>query len=477
MPALTAEQVPDLMALAALRVKARQHPPPPTDSPALLPWLQSVTPRWTWTWPYQRAMQAALERVTAGELKRVMFFLPPRHTKSETVTVRYPVYRLERDPTCKIIVGAYNQFLANKFSRKARRLAEGRLAIAGDRAAVEEWETPAGGGLRAVGVGGGVTGQGGDLILIDDPVKNREEAESATYRDRVWDWYTDDLYTRLEPNGAIILIMTRWHVDDLAGRLLAAQDAGGEAWHVVSFPALAEPDDPLGRAVGEALCPARYDEEALARIRAALGELAFASLYQQRPVPAEGALFKRAQFTVEPPLAVPPGLQWARLWDLAASTRASADYTASAAVALDPKGDLWVRDMLWGRWEWPDVEAAIIAAMLAEPNTRHGVEKALHGLAAVQDLRRKPQIAHIALRAVDVDKDKYSRALAWSTRTVHLVAGAWVEGFLAEVLAFPFAPHDDRVDTVSGGVQMLAQAAPGAPLTAGARAPLAGLRG
>jgi hypothetical protein len=137
-----------------------------------------------------------------SETRRLMLFLPPRHGKTEMTTVRYAAYRLKRDPELRVIVGAYNQILANKFSRKSRRIAEGRIELSRDRTAVEDWETAVGGGLRAVGVGSGVTGMGGNLIIIDDPVKSREEAESEAYRERVWDWYRDDLYTRLEPDGA-----------------------------------------------------------------------------------------------------------------------------------------------------------------------------------------------------------------------------------------------------------------------------------
>ena len=182
-------------------------------------WLDQVTPTWEWRWRHLVYIRTYLDRVTRGDLKRLMLFVPPRHGKSEQTTIRYPTWRLERDPTLRVIVGAYNQILANKFSRKARRIAVQRLDLSAERVAVEDWETAQGGGFRVVGVGGGITGQGGDLIIIDDPVKNREEANSQAYRDRVWEWYTDDLYTRLEPGGAIILIMTRWHEDDLAGRI------------------------------------------------------------------------------------------------------------------------------------------------------------------------------------------------------------------------------------------------------------------
>lgn len=170
-------------------------------------WLPIVTPTWRWDWHYLRYIREYLDKVTSGELDRLMLFLPPRHGKSEMVTIRYPVWRMERDPELRIIIGAYNQLLANKFSRKSKRVAEQRLKLNKSRSAVEDWETIQGGGLRAVGVGGGITGQGGQLIVIDDPVKNRKEAESETYQEAVFDWYTDDLYTRLEPGGAIILIM------------------------------------------------------------------------------------------------------------------------------------------------------------------------------------------------------------------------------------------------------------------------------
>jgi predicted phage terminase large subunit-like protein len=171
-----------------------------------------------------------------------------------------------------------------------------------------------------------------------------------------------------------------------------------------------------------------------------------------------GAIFKRSWFTVAE--RVPDGLSWVRYWDLAASTKESADYTASAAVALAADGTLYIRDMIRDRFEWPDAKAVIMQTMKAEPGVQHGIEEALHGLAAVQDLHRERSIAHIALRGIRVDKDKVSRALPWAARAeqgkVVLVRGPWIEQFLAEVCAFPLAEHDDQVDTVSGGLAMVA---------------------
>lgn len=180
-----------------------------------------------------------------------------------------------------------------------------------------------------------------------------------------------------------------------------------------------------------------------------------------RFVTLEGALFRREWFRIVD--RAPEGMRWWRYWDLAASTKTSADYTASAACALGEDGVLYVRDMVRGRWEWPDARRVIVQTMQAEPDTLHAIEEALHGLAALQDLRRDPQIAGRTLRGVKVDKDKMTRALPWAARAeagkVALVRGPWVAAFLDEATMFPEAPHDDQVDSVSGALPLLARGA------------------
>lgn len=427
-------------------------------------WLPAVTPQWTWDWPHQLHLYKALENVTNGTCKRLMIFMPPRHTKTETVTVRYGAYRLEQNPKLNIILGCYNQKLANRFSRKALRIAKQRIALSTDRKSVEEWETVLGGGLRAVGVGGGITGFGGDLIMIDDPVKNREEAESETYRDKCWEWFNDDLYTRLEPGGAIVLTMTRWHDDDLAGRLLAEMAEGGEHWDVVNLPAIAEADDPMGRKEGTALCPARYDEAKLLEIQRKLGSYSFAALYQQRPTPLEGALFKRDWFGADKFIdRAPDGLKWARGYDLAVSTKTSADYTASFRCAFTKEGDLIIDGGFRKKIEFPEQLRFVVKRMVDEKNTMHGVEKALHGQALVQALRRIPAVRGIPLKDIRVDTDKFTRALGWANLAeagkVYMVRAGWNNDFLDEVCRFSGKgdAHDDQVDAVSLAVNMLAK--------------------
>jgi predicted phage terminase large subunit-like protein len=481
-------------------------------------WLKIVSPWWTWDWAHQNYLYYHLGRITSGETKRLMIFMPPRHSKSETVTVRYSAWRLEREKNLNIILGSYNQKLANRFSRRIRTIASERMKLSTERRAADEWETTEGGGVRAVGVGAGVTGFGAGLIMIDDPVKNRAQAESQTYRDNTWDWFNDDIYTRLEPGGAIILTQTRWHDDDLAGRLIKEMEEGGEHWDVVSLPAIAEvsrgsrvmgreeerrtdesepgtivtgstsmhsnakragsarvhgakPDrrsriedqgsvDVLGRLPGAALCPDRYDETELERIRKKIGAYSFAALYQQRPIPHDGALFKRKWFK-QVIAKEPKGLKWARGYDLAVSTRTSADYTASFRCAMDDFGNLYIADGFRRQIEYPEQRRYVVERMIAEKKTEHGIEKALHGQAFVQDLRRMPEVRGAAFKAVKVDADKYTRALAWANLAeegkVFLVRGAWIDDFLDEVCRFTGKgdAHDDQVDAVSLAVGML----------------------
>ncbi len=496
-------------------------------------WLMAVSPHYQWNFRHQIYIFKKLKRVTDGFTKRLMLFMPPRHGKSEMVTAGYAAYRMRSDPGINIILGSYNQKLANRFSRKTKRLlvddynlhrnqppyaqpsvvgcqpsekaASGAnitprpqnpgnsppartggpdlyesgspFPFASKRRANTdaEWETSHGGGMRAVGVGSGVTGFGADLIIIDDPIKSRAEAESAAYRDRVYEWFNDDIYTRLEPDGAIILIQTRWHDDDLAGRLLReAREEGGEQWEVIDLAALAEPaagttltekvekdscvpDDPLGRSPGEALWPERFSSEALDRIRRKLGSYSFAALYQQKPVPAEGGLFKRDWFRIIP--RAPNGLRWRRATDPGLMSTATADYTASFRVAFDRENNLYIDGGFRKQIEYPELRRYILGRMHEERDTdQHGVELSAHGTALVQDLGREVSCRGRPLRGIRVQDNKISRALSWIALAeqgkVFLVRASWNRDFIDECCSFPVGAHDDQVDAVSLGVEM-----------------------
>lgn len=421
-------------------------------------WLKAITPAYNWEWAYLMYLRSELEQVANGDTKRLMVMMPPRHGKTATVTVRFPVWWMERRPGLRVIVAAYNQTLANKFSRMSRKLAQMRLGLREDRRAVEEWETQTGCWYRAVGVGGGITGMGADLIIIDDPIKSREEAQSLTYREKVWDWYTNDLYTRLEPGGAMILVMTRWHEDDLAGRILSSEE--GENWRVVRMPALAEDGDVLGRRPGEALNPERYPAEELLKIKAVLGSWAFEALYQQRPMPAEGGMFKREWFSkfVE---AVPAQVEArVRYWDKAA-TAGDGDYTVGVRMSWGA-GVYYVEDVTRGRWSPGERDKVIKqCAETDPPGTQIWLEQepGSSGVDSVQALIRL--LAGYSVHADRVTGSKQVRAEPFAAQAeagnVVLVKGYWNPLFLDELMTFPNGAHDDQVDAASGAFMRLSK--------------------
>ncbi len=237
-----------------------------------------------------------LEAVKHGEIQRLMVFMPPRHGKSELCSIRFPAWYLGHYPQRQIIGCSYAESLAYTFSYAIREiistLTYQRLWPYGlDQAGATKWQIAGKENQRAsyiaAGVGGGISGEGADLLIIDDPVKNAQEAQSALQRERVWEWYRTVARTRLQPNGAVVLIMTRWHVDDLAGRLLnlASADKRADQWEVLKLPDLQHE---------EALWPEQYDVPAITAIRASIGGYGFEALYQCNPIMAEGNMWKWA---------------------------------------------------------------------------------------------------------------------------------------------------------------------------------------
>jgi predicted phage terminase large subunit-like protein len=353
-----------------------------------------------------------------------------------------------------IIIGSYNQKLANRFSRKVRSIVkEHKVALSSERKAAEEWETREGGGVRAVGVGAGITGFGGDLVIIDDPIRGRADAESEAFRDKTYEWFTDDIYTRLTPKGQVIVIQTRWHEDDLVGRLLKAARTGeGDNWDELCLPAFAGPNDLLRRREGAALWPKRFSVKRLEQIRKMMGHYSFAALYQQSPVLKEGDQFKRSWFTKFVDEA-PKGLAWVRAYDLAISQKTTADYTASLRVGKDREGNYYIDGGSRKRADFPTQQRFVIDRVRDERSTVHYIEDAIHGRALYQSLRRKLGPDGARLRLAPVIADKVTRALQWQAFAeagkVVLVRGAWNDAFIDECCSFPRGRHDDQVDAVS----------------------------
>ena len=389
-----------------------------------------------------------------------MLFLPPRHGKSEQATISYPAYRLLTDPSMRVIVGAYNHGLACTFSRQTRRLVtEFGFPFADDLNKQNQWGSIYGGGLYAVGVGSGVTGYGADLVIVDDPVKSRAEAESPTYRQRVLDWYQNDLYTRLHPGAAIVLIMTRWHSLDLAGQLLEESRNGGEAWDVVTLPAIAEENDTIGRQPGEALWPDRYSVDDFQRIRRAVGSYAFSALYQQSPTARDGGFFRADWFKIVEP-SDETGMT-CRAWDTAA-TPGSGDYTAG--VKIQKVGDRYRIKHAWRKQVSPaDRRAAQkqIAAM-------DGVQTVIHlaqdpGSAGVDQVEH--DVANLIGYPVEYQRVTGSKevrampfAAACEAGLVDVERGDWNAAFIDELCSFPTGRNDDQVDASADAFNYLSRA-------------------
>lgn len=300
--------------------------------------------------------RAIVETVNSGG--RLLVTMPPRHGKSEMASRYTPAWYLGRYPNRRIILASYEADYAASWGRKARDLLEEHglkmfgVHVRQDSHAANRWDlADHNGGMTTAGVGGAITGRGADLLIIDDPVKSVEEAESETYRARTWDWWRGVALTRLEPGGSVILVMTRWHEDDLAGRILQEDSAN---WRVLSLPAIASDDldDPLDREPGEPLWPERYDADALARRRQEMGARLFEAEYQQQPAPATGLIFRREWFRYWRPLGenaydlgsghVIQKTDCRRFatCDLAVSTKTTADFTALATWALAPTMEL-----------------------------------------------------------------------------------------------------------------------------------------
>lgn len=458
-------------------------------SPAALMWrlmggLYDPTPA------HVQFLSERLALAAMGETPRLLVTEPPRHGKSELVSHAFPVWYLNAFPNRRVILASYEADFAASWGRKVRNTIErgGDLLgvrIAADSSAANRWETTSGGGMVTAGVGGPITGRGADLLIIDDPVKNSEEAESEVFRERAWDWWTSTAYTRLEPNGIVVLLQTRWHEDDLAGRILSRAN---EHWESVNLPALAELDDPLGRAEGEALWPARYPVAALERIRAEVGSRVWSALYGQRPMPAEGGLFKKewldgSRYQIsddglyllyEGKQATLANLRRFATVDLATSTKTSADYTVICVFGIGADGTCFLLHVDRARREGPDIIPAIRKVMAERRVPAVWIEAQGFQLSIVQQARREG----IAVRELAADRDKVSRALpltaAFEAKRIRLpLYAAWLGALESELLSFPMGTHDDQVDAMSYGVGVIPQVRGGTAIVAGPSAPVA----
>lgn len=433
-------------------------------------------------WVHERiccALDKFLEGVVAGRSPRLMLTVPPRHGKTMLVSQCFPAYAFGRYPDMSVIATSYSADLASRINRAVQTVMDSdsyhmvfpdtRLAgkgIPGNAQRTTELFEIVGrkGVYRSAGVGGGVTGMGANCILVDDPTKSRAEADSPTIRQRTWDWYTSTLYTRLAPGGGIIVIQTRWHEDDLAGRLLEAQNTGnGDQWTVINFPAIAEADEyfdgQLVRKAGEALHPERYPLEQLLAIRAAIGERDWAALYQQHPVPDGGAIFHADWLKFWLPKDLPASFDaMVTSWDMTFKGGDNNDYVVGQVWGRSA-ANWYLLDQVRGRWGFTDTLHQFQALAAKWPQVkRHLIEDKANGPAVLDVLGK----AVPGLIPVEPDGSKTARAHAVTTffesgnvYIPHPETAPWVSAYITELTTFPSAAHDDCVDATTMAIRDL----------------------
>jgi predicted phage terminase large subunit-like protein len=382
-----------------------------------------------------------LEAVERGEIDRLMITMPPRHGKSQLASRLFPAWCLGRNPRTQIIAASYNSDLASDFGRDVRNIVGSPefgevfpgVSLAVDSKAANRMNTNKGGTYIAAGVGTAVTGRGARIAIIDDPFKDRAEADSERTRESVWAWYQSTLYTRLMPGGAIVVVNTRWHEDDLSGRLLN----GSDKWELLELPAIND--------VEQALWPEWYDLEALYRIKANIGPREWSALYQQKPQPDEGTFFQRDW--LKEWQAKPNALNIYGTSDYAV-TDGGGDYTVHRIWGVDEKGDLYRLDGWRGQATadvWIDRKLDLVARWkpLAWFGEAGVIQKAIEPM-----LRRRMQERKVFCRLEFLSSisDKPTRARGFQARAA--MGKVWFEpgADVAEFLMFPAGKHDDDVD-------------------------------
>jgi predicted phage terminase large subunit-like protein len=435
-------------------------------------WLLRNRREWDWSAPHFRAMQSVLDRVTAGELNRVIFQVPIRHGKTEHNTYGFAAYHFHRDAKFRGLLASYNQPQADKFSRQVRKLVKSLgVPLSKERDAASEWETAEGGALRAVGAGAGVASVNADGIFIDDPLGSREDAEGKAKRDKVWDWITNDILGRAEPHTWVVLTMSRWHDDDPVGRLL---DQQRDRWHLVDLPALAEPDDPLGRAEGEPLWPELRPGEWLDDKLVEMGAYGFASLLQGRPRPREGGRFQWAWWQLLEDTPVVPRV--IRYWDLAGTAEregADPDFTAGTAAGRMADGRTCIlhqaafrRSVAERDAELERLARADVARWGREVEWWFEREAGIGGKERTGTLVRRIQGTgmKVSTEAATGSKELRAEPLQSAAEAGNVCLAPddphapWRDAFRLEASTFPGGRHDDRVDSAAGAYNKLALA-------------------
>jgi len=398
-----------------------------------------------------------LNRVANGELKRLIVNMPPRHTKSEFASHLFPAFFMGRNPKAKLIQTTHTGELSIRFGRKTKNLLESDeyakvfpgVTLAADSKAAGRWESNHGGEYFAAGVGGAITGRGADLLVIDDP-HSEQDALSPSVLEGHYEWYTSGPRQRLQPGGAIVLVMTRWSVKDLTGKLLEVQgkDENTDQWEVVEFPAVIN-DKPMWGNF--------WDMDGLMKVKASIPVAKWNAQWMQAPTSEEGALIKREWWKVWEPEKVPELQYIIQSYDTAFSKKETADYSAITTWGIftpsdDDPPNIILLDAKRGRWSFPELkEMARKEYSYWEPEVVL-IEAKASGLPLTHELQKAgiPVINFTPSRGNDKHSRVNSVAPLFEAGTVWVPSDRrWAEEVIEECAAFPFGDHDDYVDSMT----------------------------
>lgn len=441
--------------------------------------------------PLQTALSGYLERVLSNDIHRLMVFAPPQHGKSELVSVRFPAFWFAHRPNDPIVLCSYGSELAYDKVNQTREVIDGlqykalfpSIRISEKTRGGTNWRIKDHRGIMySAGVGGPITGHGAMLGIIDDPFKNYQEAESPVMRERVWKWYTTTFRTRIWEKGAILLVMTRWHEDDLAGRLL--QDRKNGSWDVLRLPAIAETQaerdqnntylnladmkgqpDPAGRAPGEPLCPQRFSLPALEALRVDVGPIAWPGQYMAIPRLPEGNIFKRSWLKLIELDFLPSELTLVRYWDKAA-TEGGGKRSAGVLVGRDKLKRYYIIDVVKGQW----------STFKRETMIRQTAERdhSIYGLNVTTYIEKEggaggvdsatATVANLAGFNVHLDSPLGSKLARFGpfmgqaeAGNIMMVRATWNIDYLEELTAIPVGTFWDQTDATSGAFNALAR--------------------
>ena len=417
-----------------------------------------------------------LEDVEEGRIKRLMILMPPGHAKSTYTSILFAPWYLGRNPTNQLIGASHTSELAESFGRKVRNIIDQDeyqkifpIQLSKDSQAAGRWGLVQGGEYYGAGVGGAIAGRRADGVVIDDPVRSREDADSETIRNKTWEWFLSDLRTRLKPDAFIVLISTRWHEDDLAGRVLPEKYNGesgmvtardGGVWEVINFPALATDDDVLGRKQGEALWPEWMDTDALEQERISQGERNWSALYQQRPTPESGDYFKREWIRYYEER--PKNMTFYGASDYAV-TADGGDYTVHGVIGVDEDDNIYLVD-----WWRERVTSEVWINVFIELNKKWKVAKwaeeqgqIIKSVGPFIDKRMQETGVYVYREQFTSATDKATRAQSirgrMSQGKVFFPRTNWTENLIHELMRFPAGKHDDQVDVLSLVGRMLGE--------------------